>query len=123
MRRWILGAALVLGACGSSADMSDNAGAPEVVRISLPDEPTVQVTGTGGALIERNCAACHSAEMIANQPPLTPEKWAATIDKMRTVYGAQIAKSEDAALIAALTAAQTPEPTPGTALPDPAPKS
>ncbi|MES2338004.1 MAG: cytochrome c [Pseudomonadota bacterium] len=104
MRGLAILAALALTACGTVPEpvVSNTS----VVSVSLPGEPAARWTGPGGALIERNCAACHSPEMIANQPPLTSEKWQATIDKMRTVYGAQIAEGDDAALVAALQATQ-----------------
>lgn len=106
MTRLMLAAACALAGCGSAPRTSDAAAAPTLVRVSLPDEPAAPWTGESGALIERNCVACHSQEMIANQPPLGAEKWAATIEKMRTVYKAQIAESDVAALVTALTAAQ-----------------
>lgn len=98
--------AIALSACNGPTEPSNTAAVTAVVTVSLPDEPAARWTGAGGALIERHCVACHSAEMIANQPPLAPEKWQATIEKMRTVYKAQIATSDDAALVAALTAIQ-----------------
>ena len=105
MRRFAPEVALALAACGGgSPEAPQPVVADTVVRVSLPDEPVVP--WTGAAVVERNCVACHSPEMIANQPPLGPEKWQATIDKMRTVYAAQIDKADDAALVAALTAIQ-----------------
>ena len=106
MRGLVLIAALALCACGKAPEPSNTAAATSVVSVSLPDEPPVPWKGEGAALIERNCIACHSPEMIATQPPLGADKWQATIDKMRTVYKAEIAKSDDAALVAALVATQ-----------------
>jgi cytochrome c5 len=71
-------------------------------QITLPEETAALPAGND--LITANCTACHSAEMIATQPVLGAEKWQATIDKMRTVYKAPIAPTNDKALIAALTA-------------------
>lgn len=72
--------------------------------ISLPEETAAVPAAAGGDVITAHCTACHSAEMILNQPQLNAEKWQATIDKMRGVYKAPIAPAEDKALIAALTA-------------------
>ena len=95
--------ALALVACGGAPEVTQPAVVTtSTVSVSLPDEPVVPWKGAGGAVIERNCVACHSSEMIATQPPLTPEKWQATIDKMRTVYHAQIPEADDPALVAAL---------------------
>lgn len=96
--------AVALSACGQAPEPA--APAATTVSVSLPDEPAVPWTGEGGALIARSCLACHSPEMIANQPPLDAKKWQATIDKMRSVYKAQIEPSDDAALVAALQDAQ-----------------
>lgn len=72
--------------------------------IALPDETAALPATPGSDLIAANCTACHSPEMILAQPALNAEKWQATIDKMRGVYKAPIAPSDDKALIAALTA-------------------
>lgn len=106
MRALALSGALALAACGGAQPDQPATNAADVVSISLPDEPVAPWTGASAAIIERNCVACHSPEMIATQPPLPPDKWQATIDKMRTVYKAQIDPKEDAALVAALVAVQ-----------------
>ncbi len=98
---------LALGACGASQDAPAPANVTQVVTVSLPDEPAPTWTGADAAVIDRNCLACHSPEMIATQPPLAPDKWQAAIDKMRTVYNAQIDPREDAALVRALVAVRT----------------
>ena len=76
--------------------------------LSLPEEKAALPEGAAGELITNNCSACHSAEMILNQPSLGPEKWKAVIEKMRGTYHAQIAPADDAALVAALTGLQAP---------------
>ena len=78
--------------------------------LSLPEEKVVFPQGPAGELITNNCSACHSAEMILNQPLLGADKWKAVIDKMRGTYHAQIAPGDDAALVAALTGLQAPRP-------------
>jgi hypothetical protein len=72
--------------------------------ITLPEETAALPASPGSDVITAHCTACHSPEMILNQPQLNAEKWQATIDKMRGVYKAPIAPSEDKKLIAALTA-------------------
>ncbi|MEH3160408.1 MAG: cytochrome C nitrite reductase [Sphingomonas taxi] len=106
MRRFVALLALALAACGGQPEAPATPKVDEMVRISLPDDPATKPGGSNPALIERNCLACHSVEMITTQPKLPPEKWAATIEKMRTVYGAQIAKADEPALVAALASAQ-----------------
>lgn len=102
MRRIVPILALALAAC-DPAPQPPLAQTKDLVRISLPDEPAAPWSSP---VIEANCAACHSPEMIANQPPLDAKKWQATIDKMRDVYKAPVAKADDAALVAALMGTQ-----------------
>ncbi len=105
MKRFVIPAVLALAACDPAPTVAPQAPDGAVVRIALPDEPAAP--WTDAPTVDRACTACHSAEMIATQPPLAPEKWQATIEKMRTVYKAQIPTSDDAALIAELTAIGT----------------
>ncbi|MEG3144585.1 cytochrome C nitrite reductase [Sphingomonas sp. RT2P30] len=72
--------------------------------LALPDEKIAFASGTEGELLTVNCTACHSPEMILNQPHLAADKWQATIDKMRKAYHATIDPADDAKLVAALTA-------------------
>ncbi|WP_034160101.1 hypothetical protein [Sphingomonas sp. ERG5] len=76
--------------------------------IALPDATAVLPEGPAGELVTRNCTACHSVEMITTQPHLAPEKWQATVEKMRAVYKAPIAPGDDLALVAALVSFQQP---------------
>ena len=60
------------------------------VEITLPQETTTFPDRPGVEAITANCAACHSPDMILNQPALTRAQWQSTIDKMRSVYKASI---------------------------------
>lgn len=108
----VLIAALACAACDAAPTASNTTASSGsidpagVVTVALPPEPATPWTGEAGAVIERNCIACHSPEMIATQPPLDAAKWQATIDKMRTVYKAEIPANEDDALVAALIRVQ-----------------
>lgn len=73
--------------------------------IALP-EATARFEGAGADVLNTNCLACHSREMIAYQPRLSREQWAATVKKMREVYKAPIAEGDDAAIVAALLSMQ-----------------
>jgi hypothetical protein len=72
--------------------------------LTLPEEKIAFASGANGELLTVNCTACHSPEMILNQPRLAADKWQATIDKMRKAYHATIDPADDAKLVAALTA-------------------
>ena len=57
----------------------------------LPVETPKFRGGTNAALAVVNCSLCHSADYISTQPPLPRAAWKATVEKMRTKYGAPIA--------------------------------
>lgn len=71
--------------------------------ITLPPETATLPS----ELVSNNCGACHSLDLIARQPKLKPEQWAATVKKMREAYHAPIAESDDPQLVAALTGLPT----------------
>jgi len=113
MSRWLrlaLGLGAVAVVCGGAASGREKRAASVSrtgitlvsARLALPDDPPGFPPGDAGDLIADNCTACHSVEMILNQPVLGA-KWQATIEKMRSVYHARIAPGDDAALVAALT--------------------
>lgn len=51
--------------------------------VGLPPGPHVE-------LATQNCTACHSADMILNQPRLKRAQWEANVEKMVKVYKAPI---------------------------------
>jgi hypothetical protein len=92
--------AVLLAGCGPTDQPAGPAPTGSAVRIALPDEPDVALP----PLIAERCTACHSGEMIANQPPLRPDQWSAIVKKMREVYHAELPAVDDPALVAALAA-------------------
>lgn len=74
--------------------------------ITLPAETATLAATPAGELVTNQCAACHSLDLIARQPRLKPEQWAASVKKMREAYHAPIAESDDPQLVAALVALQ-----------------
>ena len=48
---------------------------------------------------QQRCLACHSASMALTQPPLKPEQWKATVEKMRDVYHAPIEPGDVPAIV------------------------
>jgi cytochrome c5 len=84
---------LALGACQDSAP--DFAPMDIVLpqdSIALPDRPGVEA-------VTANCTACHSADMILNQPALTRAQWQSTLTKMREVYKASIDSEAETAIL------------------------
>ena len=60
------------------------------VSVDLPPGDDMFPNGPGADAINNNCLACHSAEMVLNQPALPMSEWHAEVDKMRTAYKAPI---------------------------------
>ena len=60
------------------------------VSVDLPPGDDMFPNGSGADAINNNCLACHSADMVLNQPALPKAQWQAEIDKMRTAYKAPI---------------------------------
>ena len=75
--------------------------------ITLPDDVATLPPGPHVDLVTSRCTACHSAEMILTQPPLTADQWQATVTKMREVYHAPVPAAEDKAILAYLTGLST----------------
>jgi hypothetical protein len=74
------------------------------VKVDLPDSDKMFPGGPGADAINNNCLACHSAEMVLNQPALSKQAWAAEVAKMINNYKAPIA-SEDVGTIVEYLAA------------------
>lgn len=75
------------------------------VTVTLPDEEPM-FTGPDADLLNANCLACHSAEMVLAQPKMTAEQWGHSVQKMRTVYKAPIEDADAAKLPEALARVQ-----------------
>jgi cytochrome c553 len=60
------------------------------VSVDLPPGDSMFPNGPGADAINNNCLACHSADMVLNQPALPMTQWHAEVDKMRAAYKAPI---------------------------------
>jgi mono/diheme cytochrome c family protein len=60
------------------------------VSVDLPPGDDIFPNGPGADAINNNCLACHSADMVLNQPALPMTEWQAEVEKMRTAYKAPI---------------------------------
>jgi hypothetical protein len=74
------------------------------VKIDLPDSDKMFPDGRGSDAINNNCLACHSADMVLNQPALSKQAWAAEVNKMINNYKAPIAPEDVGAIVDYLTA-------------------
>jgi mono/diheme cytochrome c family protein len=73
------------------------------VKVDLPDSDKMFTGGPGSDAINNNCLACHSAEMVLNQPALSKQAWAAEVNKMINAYKAPIAPEDVGAIVEYLT--------------------
>ena len=58
--------------------------------ITLPTTDKVFPAGPNVDVVNGNCLACHSIEMVFNQPNLSKAGWESEVNKMRNVYKAPI---------------------------------
>jgi mono/diheme cytochrome c family protein len=73
------------------------------VKVDLPDSDKMFPGGPGSDAINNNCLACHSADMVLNQPALSKEAWAAEVHKMINNYKAPVAPEDVATIVDYLT--------------------
>jgi len=100
MIRNLLLAAVLLGA--ASMPLVARAATPaqlKSVKIDLPDSDKMFPDGPGSDAINNNCLACHSADMVLNQPALSKEAWSAEVHKMITTYKAPVAPADVSAIV------------------------
>ena|ERR1700759_5273544 len=67
--------------------------------VDLPAGDSMFPGGTAADAINNNCLACHSADMVLNQPPLPRATWEAEVHKMINAYKAPIDQTDVAAIV------------------------
>lgn len=60
------------------------------VSVDLPSDDRMFPGGPGSDATNGNCLACHSADMVLNQPAMSKMQWRAEVEKMRSAYKAPI---------------------------------
>jgi len=65
----------------------------------LPAETAKLKPGVGVQLVTANCLLCHSADYISTQPPLPAAAWRASVEKMRSKYGAPVSTNNVQAIV------------------------
>jgi cytochrome c553 len=73
------------------------------VKIDLPDSDKMFPDGPRSDAINNNCLACHSADMVLNQPAFSKQAWAAEVNKMINNYKAPVAPEDVGAIVDYLT--------------------
>ena len=91
MARALLPIALVVGvAFAPVCARAESQLSLKSVSVDLPAGDDMFPNGPGADAINNNCLACHSADMVLNQPALPMTQWHAEVDKMRTAYKAPV---------------------------------
>jgi cytochrome c553 len=72
------------------------------VNVDLPAGDRQFPGGTEADAINNNCLACHSANMVLNQPALPKATWEAEVRKMINIYKAPVDDADVASIVAYL---------------------
>jgi mono/diheme cytochrome c family protein len=70
--------------------------------VELPAGDALFPGGSSADAINNNCLACHSPDMVLNQPPLPKATWEAEVNKMINTYKAPIDKADVPAIVSYL---------------------
>jgi mono/diheme cytochrome c family protein len=70
--------------------------------VDLPIGDRMFSGGANADAINNNCVACHSADMVLNQPKFPKAVWEAEVHKMINVYKAPIDEADVAPIVAYL---------------------
>ena len=72
--------------------------------ITLPTTGKTFPSGPNVDTMNGNCLACHSIDMVFNQPNMPKASWEAEVNKMRNVYKAPIDQKDVGPIVEYLTA-------------------
>jgi sulfite dehydrogenase (cytochrome) subunit B len=99
----LAGCAMLLGTAAWAAPAAFKPTAVELPpdAAAFPDGPNVKT-------VTQNCLACHSADMVLDQPLLPRTTWAAEVTKMRNTYKAPISDADAALIVDYLAATHAP---------------
>ncbi|MCA6110028.1 c-type cytochrome [Bradyrhizobium cenepequi] len=70
--------------------------------VELPAGDALFPGGASADAINNNCLACHSPDMVLNQPPLPKATWEAEVHKMINTYKAPINEADVPAIVSYL---------------------
>jgi hypothetical protein len=75
--------------------------APEIesTTVELPPGDTLFPGGSSADAVNNNCLACHSADMVLNQPALSRSAWDSEVQKMINIYRAPVDESDVPAIV------------------------
>jgi cytochrome c5 len=69
------------------------------LSVNLPATGRMFSNGPGADAINSNCLACHSVDMVLNQPRMSKTAWEAEVNKMRNVYKAPVDAKDVPAIV------------------------
>jgi hypothetical protein len=71
----------------------------KTTTVDLPAGDDMFPGGAEADAINNNCLACHSADMVLNQPPLPRATWEAEVHKMINIYRAPVDEADVRAIV------------------------
>jgi mono/diheme cytochrome c family protein len=92
----------------TAAAMAAPAPAFKSQAVELPADAAAFPDGPNVKVVTQNCLACHSADMVLDQPLLPRATWAAEVTKMRNVYKAPVSDADAALIVDYLAATHSP---------------
>jgi mono/diheme cytochrome c family protein len=98
----------VTGCVVLAASLMAAAPAFKSMSIELPPDAASFPDGPNVKTVNQNCLACHSADMVLDQPLLPRTTWTAEVTKMRNVYKAPITDADAALIVDYLAATHAP---------------
>jgi hypothetical protein len=76
--------------------------------VELPSGDALFPGGSNADAINNNCLACHSADMVLNQPALSRSAWESEVQKMIKVYRAPIDENDVPTIVDYLVSTKGP---------------
>ena len=90
LRHTLLLALIAVLALAPLAAHSDDKLVLKSVSVDLPFDSREFPGEPGSDEAKSNCLACHSADMVLNQPAMSKTQWREEVEKMRAAYKAPI---------------------------------
>jgi cytochrome c5 len=104
MFRHLLPSAVILAIAATPAAGAAASIEFKSVNVELPDSDKMFPDGPGSDTINNNCLACHSADMVLNQPAMSRDAWKSEVNKMIHSYKAPVAPEDVTAIVDYLAA-------------------
>ena len=82
----------------------------KLMTVELPPDAAAFPDGPNVKTVTQNCLACHSADMVLDQPLLPRATWAAEVVKMRNTYKAPLNDADIPLIVDYLAATHAPPP-------------